>query len=139
MCSSDLAQGQSSTATVVLSNASVIYWPAPLAIDPDVFTYLVSDGAGGMATGVVSVAVQPEPDAFETMTIEWSGADDLFIRLQGNPDWAYSIQCATNLTQADWQTVGTVLVDGLGRAELIQPRSAAPEGRFYRSVRGIAP
>lgn len=57
-----LAVGPASSGTATVTGSTISYVPDPDFFGADLFTYTISDGAGGMATGVVSVTVTPVND-----------------------------------------------------------------------------
>ncbi len=48
--------------TAVNPDGAVAYWPAADDTRPDAFTYVVTDGAGGLALGRVLISITPMPD-----------------------------------------------------------------------------
>jgi hypothetical protein len=57
-----LAVGPASFGTSAVAGSLISYLPDPDYVGSDLFTYTISDGAGGMATGVVSLTVTPVND-----------------------------------------------------------------------------
>lgn len=57
-----LSAGSPAFGTAAITGSSITYTPNPNYAGPDLFTYNVSDGAGGIATGVVSITVTPLND-----------------------------------------------------------------------------
>jgi len=125
-------------AAVILTNAIVQYWPQFGNTNADAFTYLVSDGHGSLATGIVNVAVQPDPPVNEMLGIV-TGTGTYQLSFTGVPGFTYTVQYTDALDPANWQNLGTVTADELGNVQLEDTTSGNGPSRFYRSVRGIAP
>ena len=116
------------TAAVVLAANTVLYTPMAGFAGNSAFTYLLSDGQGGQATGAVSVVVvQPEITAWALLP------GDLFrLEFQGLPNTAYRLQASTNLTTWFERSTNSTAGDGhLQYDDVTTPTSAI---RFYRFV-----
>ena len=116
------------TAAVVLSANTVFYTPMAGFAGNSAFTYLLSDGQGGQATGEVSVVVvKPEITAWALLP------GDLFrLEFQGLPNTAYRLQASTNLTT--WFEHSTNSTAGNGRLQYDDATAPASAIRFYRFV-----
>lgn len=125
-------------ATVSLSNATVRYWPSFGNTNADSFGYLLSDGQGGGATGLVTVAVQPDPPITELLGIV-TGTGSYQLSFDGVPGFTYTIQYTDDLEPANWLNLGTVTADELGNVQTEDNTSGNGPSRFYRAVRGIVP
>jgi hypothetical protein len=125
-------------AAVILTNAIVQYWPQFGNTNADAFTYLVSDGHGSLATGIVNVAVQPDPPVNEMLGIV-TGTGTYQLSFTGVPGFTYTVQYTDALDPANWQNLGTVTANELGNVQLEDTTSGNGPTRFYRAVRGIAP
>jgi uncharacterized repeat protein (TIGR03806 family) len=125
-------------ASVSLTNTSIRYWPASGNTNADSFTYLVSDGLGGSATGTVSITVMPEPPITELLGIADTGGEYL-LSFNGVPGFTYTVQYTDSLEPASWQSLGTVVADQSGNAQIVDDTPGNGSTRFYRAVRGIVP
>src|SRR5581483_5829667 len=103
----------------------------------DSFTYVVSDGNGGSATGVVNVAVIPDPPGVDTLNIGTNGLG-FAISLSGISNFTYTLQFSDRLTPPLWQNLEVNTADGAGQLQFGDVPSTNTT-RFYRTVRGIAP
>jgi len=123
--------------TITLSNNLVRYWPTFGSTNPDNFGYVVSDGHGGSATGLVTVAVIPDPPGTDVLNISTNGGG-LVIGLAGISNFTYTLQGSGQLIPPIWQSLQVKTADGSGHLLFDDP---APTNTvwFYRSVRGIAP
>jgi Cadherin-like domain len=123
-------------ATVTLEGTWIIYQPPAGFNSPDSFTYSISDGRGGTATGTVNVTVTPqgEEQTKNIVSITPSGAD-MIVRVAGIAGRVYRFETTSSLTSpitwtphpAGPQTAGA---DGI--VQLTDP--APPSPRFYRAV-----
>ncbi len=120
-------------AAISRSEGWLLYQPPAGLTNADTFTYTVSDGRGGFATGVATVAVAPDPAP--TASLTWTQADDgtNHIRGSGIPGRAYRIEFAESLETPLWQVLGTATADEFGLLEYFdRPPEAAP-ARHYRT------
>ncbi|MGH2511078.1 MAG: tandem-95 repeat protein, partial [Candidatus Limnocylindrales bacterium] len=109
-------QGTKGHAAVAANHLSVTYDPTGSFIGTDVFTYQISDGRGGLATGTVQVSVVRDtvaPVAYSlhawiasgtvnttaTVTLTWKGSD------QGFGVKYYQLQEKRNNTSWVWVTI----------------------------------
>ncbi len=118
--------------TVSLSAGSITYTPAAGYTGTDGFSYVVSDGAGGTATGVVQVAVvDGEIPKFEEALFSNLPTSPEF-RFLGTPGTVYHLQRSEDLSTWTDVTSTTAPVTGL-----IQFTDSTPvSGRaFYRISR----
>jgi hypothetical protein len=69
----------------------------------DAFNYTVSDGAGGSATGLVTIT--SIPTVFGQNATVAVGGSSATVSFAGIPGYTYGVQRSTNLT--DWTTLGT--------------------------------
>jgi len=87
-------------ATVITNGNNVEYTPLSTFTGNDSFTYTVSDGHGGIATGTVNVVVTAVSGQ-QTPIITFSGSD-IALQFWGIPGTAYTIQRSTD-GMATWQ------------------------------------
>lgn len=124
--STNSAQG----GTVTTDSGSLMYVPPPGLTNADEFTYLISDGRGGTATGTVEIQVFPSP----TLTIIGLGNGSYLIRLEGISGENYRLEYTDGLEQPNWQPVGTSPADDSGIVKWTNSPPAGLGARFYRSV-----
>lgn len=114
------------TAAVTLATNAVLFTPLTNFTGAAGFSYLVSDGQGGAATGAVTVSViQPRITGWLLLS---NGA--IRVQFAGLPTNAYVFQTSSNL--ANWWTLSTNQTDGTGWMELEDVVQPAPERRFFR-------
>ena len=101
-------------------------------VGADFFTYVVSDGKGGLATGSVVVTVRSNQgeslNRIGGLTVTANGVK---ITFAGIPTYSYTVQRSTDM--ASWSSLGTLIVPENGIAEFEDtnpPQGAA----FYRTV-----
>lgn len=126
------AQGGS----VTLSSGTVTYTPVLNFNGADSFTYTISDGRGGFATGTVNVTVTLDNTLsldITSIAVEAGGAR---IVCQGIPGQNYRIQSTDSLMVPFTDLSGTLTADSTGRFEYLDSRVPAqgPPNRFYRVV-----
>lgn len=113
----------------LVTNATSLYYSNFLGV-ADQFTYVVSDGRGGNATGVVNLAANP---AGRFAALPSALTNGVRLRFVGLPGWAYSLERSTNLQH--WQTIWTNVAPPNGLFEFTDPfPETAGEGAraFYR-------
>jgi hypothetical protein len=123
-------------ATVTRDGAWVIYEPPAGFNGADSFTYTISDGRGGTATGTVSVVLTPGSNAQtqNIVSINSSGTD-VIVRFAGIPGRTYRIETTADLTPPIIWTPhpgGPLVARTNGVMQLTDP--APPSPRFYRAV-----
>jgi len=126
-------------ATLTQSNNAVVYWPSFGDTNAGSFNYIIADGHGGSATGLVSVAVQPDPVGADVLGLTAESGSAVTISLSGIPGFTYTVQYTDGLMPPAWLNLTVDTADGLGQ---INVNDTMPEGstnRFYRAVRGISP
>ena len=118
--------------TVSLGAGSVTYAPAANYVGADAFTYTVSDGRGGSATGTVLVTVRsatdPSLNIIGGVTTNQNGA---LIQFAGIPGRTYTVERSVDLST--WTAIGTATVPAHGITSF-QDTSPPPGGGFYRTV-----
>ncbi|MBS0658312.1 MAG: cadherin-like domain-containing protein [Verrucomicrobia bacterium] len=120
--------------TVSLAPNVVTYTPPGGFSGNDSFTYTVSDGRGGNATGTVSVTVRPaNAPKLNIVSVTTSPSGTLVVG-QGLPGFVYIIQSSDDL-QSSWQNLSGPLTAGTnGRFEFLDTTQPPPTQRFYRAV-----
>ena len=115
---------------VVLSGGEVLYTPLPGFVGNDLFTYTLSDGRGGTATGNVEMYVIDGnvPGANKiSMTMLPNG--HVLVRFAGVPGRAYEIQRSLNLMS--WSRLSTLTAPAHGIIEF-EDTTPPMGGAFYR-------
>jgi hypothetical protein len=119
------------------SSNHITYWPSFGNTNAGAFSYTISDGQGGAATGMVAVAVMPDPAGADQLGIVLGTPPDVTVQLSGIPGFTYTVQFTENLTPADWQNLTNAVADGSGLMQVFDTNGGT--NRFYRAVRGLAP
>ncbi|HEY2951969.1 MAG TPA: MBG domain-containing protein, partial [Verrucomicrobiae bacterium] len=120
--------------TIAVRDDWVFYTPPPGYTNADSFTYTLSDGRGGTATGTVTVAIKEDNVPSPNLTIEDLGHGSFRIRFAGIPGKIYRIQFTEDVGPPVWQTLGTATADGLGGFEFVDTPPPGANARVYRSV-----
>jgi hypothetical protein len=132
-----VAVSSNSTAggNVSLNSPWIYYTPPPgVAINSDTFTYTVSDGHCGIATGTVTVQVKtdnPQPSHF---AIGLMGDGSLQLSFDGIPGQTYHVDYSENLSPPNWQILTNQAADGFGVFQVTDWPTTNGPGRFYRAV-----
>ena len=120
--------------TVAASNGWVFYRPPAGFTNADSFAYVITDGS---LQAIGSVAVTIITDTNPASNIELSqdlGNGSFLTDFLGIPGRTYSIQYTTNLTNPDWQTLGTATADASGLFEFTDSPATNSPPRFFRST-----
>ena len=124
--------------TVALGGGLLTYTPPAGFMGVDSFTYAISDGLGGTATGTVSVTVTGPDGASLNLVLMTRTADGFLVSFAGIPDDTYLIQFTDNLTPpVIWQTLtppGPVQAGPNGRFQFEDKPNPIPPQRFYRAA-----
>jgi hypothetical protein len=119
---------------VSLNGPWIYYAPPAGGAASDTFTYTVSDGHCGTATGTVTVQVQPDNPQPLGFAISRMGDGSLQLTFDGIPGQIYHIDYADCLSPPDWQMLTNQTADGFGVVQITdRPVTNAP-ARFYRAV-----
>jgi len=124
-------------ATITLSNNVVTYWPLFGDTNAGSFTYVITDG-NSSATGLVSVAVLPDPEASDILVITLTNQTSVQVTLTGVPGFTYTVQRTFKMNPPDWDYLTTGIADELGQISIIDSTTNSTK-RWYRTVRGVAP
>jgi hypothetical protein len=95
--------GASTNGVTVLSNGTYLLYQNINHIS-DQFSYQVSDGYGGSATGQVSIVYFAVPFIGQNATVSVGGSSAT-VSFAGIPGYNYGVQRSTNMV--DWVTIGT--------------------------------
>ncbi len=121
-----------SNATVTVSGGWVFYTPLAGFTNADSFTYTVTDGYGGSATGTVTVAIQVDNAQSQNLTTTDLGNGSILINGSGIPGYTYRLQYSDVSGPFVWQDLTSVTADNTGKFSYTDT-SGSPT-RFYRTV-----
>jgi regulation of enolase protein 1 (concanavalin A-like superfamily) len=129
-----VSAGPTSTngSTVMLTPTNIIYSPVPGFTGADRFSYMISDGSGGLATTEVLVSVvEEETPAFRRIVQFEVTPGRVEMSLLGIPGQMHVLERTSNLQ--DWEPVASVAAPPNGLVHLLDPNP--PGGTaFYRVV-----
>jgi streptogramin lyase len=112
----------------------VFYTPPAGLTSDDSFTYLVADGHFALATGTVTIRVNPDLVPSPNLVLIDQGNGSFLLRFDGIPGTIYRIQYAQNLSAPVWQTLGSNMADPFGTFVFTDTPPAGSPERFYRSI-----
>jgi len=123
--------GTSTNGATVTYDSSFIYYPATSVADQ--FTYTISDGQGGTATGTVNLTVSSSVGITQPVTVSGS---TVTVSFAGIPNYAYQIQRSTNLSS--WVTILTTNAPSNGVFKYIDTFNdlggVPPSSAYYRTA-----
>ena len=114
----------------------IIYSPRPGAPLFDSFTYVVRDSAGAETPGQVTI-VEADVDGQPSRNISGISLPEggpAMVRGHGVPGRTYRIDVKNQLSDPDWQPLGSIQVGPDGTWNLPDEAASAHETRFYRTV-----
>jgi hypothetical protein len=115
------------------TNSTTIFYPNAANV-ADQFTYTVSDGHGGTATGTANISVVTVAGTNSVLSLQVGvpGSGTNTLTFAGVPGYSYVVQYATNVT-GPWQpfSTNTAATNGLWTAI---DRTATNTSRFYRAA-----
>jgi uncharacterized delta-60 repeat protein len=124
--------------TVALNSGLLTYAPPAGFVGLDSFTYAISNGLGGMATGTVNVTVSGTDAASLNLVSMTRTADGFLVSFAGIPGDSYLIQFTDNLTPpVAWQTLtppGPIQAGPNGLFQFEDKPNPIPPQRFYRAA-----
>ncbi len=129
-----VSSASANDAAITVTNGWVFYTPPQGFTNADSFTYTVSDGYGGSATGTITVAIEVDNSPGANLTITNLGNGSFLINGNGIPDRTYTLQFSPSLNPANWQNIpgGSVTADSTGAFQYTD--TPAGGGGFYRTV-----
>ena len=120
--------------TLSETNGWIYYAPPNGFTNGDSFTYIVSDGRGGTATGMVTVSVLAGRGSAATLTLLNLG-DGVFRIISAGVPWGnYTIKVADAPTALNWETLAVGTADSLGDFAIDEPEPPGTQARFYRAI-----
>ncbi len=123
---------QPSHGMVNANGAYLTYTAASGYIGSDSFTFIVSDGLGGLVTNTATVQVNGTAGANKFASTSNSGSNNYIMSFSGAPQCAYVLQEAGSLTSPTaWTPVFTNAANGGGLVTFTN-QQAAPTG-FWRT------
>ena len=133
-----VASPTSNGGTVALDGGLLTYTPPAGFMGVDSFTYLISDGFGGTATGTVNVTVSGTDGASLNLIALARTADGFLVSFAGIPGDSYLIQFTDSLTPpATWQSLtppGPIQAGPNGLFQFEDKPNPIPPQRFYRAA-----
>jgi len=121
-----------SNATVTVSGGWVFYTPAAGFTNADAFTYTITDGRGGSATGTVTVAILVDNTQSQNLTITDLGGGSFRVNGSGIPGYTYRLQYSDTVAPFAWQDIGSMTADSIGKFGYTDTTGAPT--RYYRTV-----
>jgi subtilisin-like proprotein convertase family protein len=121
-----------SNATITVIGGWVFYTPPAGFTNADSFTYTVTDGYGGSATGTVTVAIQVDTAPSQNLTITDLGDGSFLINGNGIVGYTYDLQYSDTVTPFVWVELGSLTADSTGRFTYTD--TSGSSARFYRTV-----
>ena len=115
--------------TLVTNGTTIFY--SNSANPADSFTYIISDGHGGSATGVVIIAASTVGQFISVPTVSGSSVT---LHFAGGPGLTNYLERSINLPP-DWLTISTNIVPSIGIVDYIDDfhdLSGPPASSFYR-------
>ncbi len=109
------------------ANGTVTYSPATNFFGANHFTYTISDGQGGSATGMVSVTVIP---ALKIKSIARQSNGNILILFQGKPASNYVMEGSADFLS--WSNLGNLSEGNPGAFQFVDTGTAGVDKRFYR-------
>jgi hypothetical protein len=122
--------------TVSLTSDNISYQPATNFIGTDVFTFVISDGRGGTATGSMQVTVTaasaPAPNIVSGPDILPNG--HFHVGFAGIPGYSYTVQYSPTLESPSWTTLTNLTAGTNGLFDFEDPTAPPPASRYYRTT-----
>ncbi len=114
--------------TITLTGTDILYRSATNFLGADMFTYTLSDGRGGTATGSVFVQVHsPNDPSVNRIT---AGSSDGILHFAGIPGMTYTVERSTDL--AIWAPIGAFTASEAGFGDFQDPHPPS-DSAFYRT------
>lgn len=117
--------------TISVGAQNITYTPVAGFTGTDQFTYTVSDGRSGFATGAVTVTVTPPSQGFNQVAAQSLGGGSIRLTYLGIPGNNYALDWRTNLSAGNWIPVMTNVAASNGY--LIFTNTSVESLNFYRT------
>jgi hypothetical protein len=129
-----VSSASANAGAISVSSGWAFYTPASGFTNVDSFTYTITDGRGGSATGTVTVAVKTDTSVGENLVISVLEDNSVLIQGSGVPGRTYHLQYTDSLAPAAWTDLpgGTVTADETGNFDFTD--TTAVGQRYYRSL-----
>jgi hypothetical protein len=88
--------GNSTNGAVLTTNATYVFYPSNASNVSDRFSYTISDGQGGVSTGLVYIAISSSVVGQAVSITNASGSN--ILTFAGIPTYNYTVQRATNVS-----------------------------------------
>ena len=121
--------------TLTTLGAWIHYLPPVGFTNADMFTYTITDGRGGSATGTVSVQIKDSASVTENVRIDPLGDGSYRVRFFGLPGSDYFVQFSDTLNPPAWTTLQTITTDARGYGELTNTPPLGVTTRYFRTAR----
>ncbi len=123
---------------VLLSGGLLTYQPPAGLVGSDSFTYTITDGLGGTATGTVNVVIRGADGSSSNFVSLTQTPEGFRVVFAGIPGYFYQIQFTDNLTPpVTWTMLnppGPIQAGPLGIFEFEDKPNPKPASRFYRAA-----
>ncbi len=120
-------------ATVIFGEGIILYTPPANFNGSDSFTYTISDGQGGIATGTVLVKVRPaQTGSAQPSSSTLLPNGNRLLKFYGVPEFTYAIQASTD--SVNWTNLGTSITAPNGIYEFEDITTASFPNRTYRAI-----
>jgi len=120
--------------TVQVTHGWVAYTPPAGWTTGDAFSFTVSDGQGGIASGTASVVVPTDDLPTENLITEPAGGNATRLRGDGIPGRTYALEYSESLEFPNWQRLAVLVADSHGSFAYVDAPAAGAPPRFYRAV-----
>jgi hypothetical protein len=119
---------------VSLNGPWVYYAPPAAGATNDTFTYTISDGYCGTATGTVAVQIKADNPQPLNFAITNMGNGALQMIFDGIPGETYHLQYSESLSPPNWQVLTNQSGDGYGMIQFTDSPVTNAPARFYRAI-----
>jgi mono/diheme cytochrome c family protein len=129
------ASATSANGGIITSNNNWIFYTPPAGFtNADSFTYQITDGQGGTATGTVTVNVRSDNGPSPNLIITSLGNGSFRVRFHGTYGRTYRIQSTEDLDNPNWVSLGSATANEFGVFDFVDTLPSGSPVRFYRSI-----